>query len=72
MKKRRISIDSMEKKCREFTETQDEMRAKDNLPPMSNSERLEMMSIVAKSLELKYEIDEKTEEELKGEENGNN
>ena len=72
MKKRRISIDSMEKKCREFTETQDEMRAKDNLPPMSNSERLEMMSIIAKSLELKYEIDEKTEEELKGEENGNN
>jgi len=73
MKKRRISIDSMEKKCREFTETQDEMRAKDNLPPMSNSERLEMMSIVAKSLELKYEIDEIAEEELQeGEENGNN
>jgi|TARA_R110001583_G_scaffold77097_2_gene210217 hypothetical protein len=72
MKKRRISIDSLEKKCREFADTEKTRRAKDNLPPMSNSERLEMMSLVAKSLELKYEIDEKTEEELKGEENGNN
>ena len=72
MKKRRISIDSLEKKCRELADTEKTRRVKDNLPPMSNSERLEMMSIIAKSLELKYEIDEKTEEELKGEENGNN
>ena len=72
MKKRRISIDSLEKKCREFADDQNEMLIENNLPPMSNSERLEMMSIVAKSLELKYDIDERTEEELSGEENGNN
>jgi len=72
MKKRRISIDSLEKKCRELADTEKTRRVNDSLPPMSNSERLEMMSIIAKSLELKYEIDEKTEEELKGEENGNN
>jgi len=72
MKKRRISIDSLEKKCREFADDQNKIRVLDNLPPMSNSERLEMMSIIAKSLELKYDIDERTEEELSGEENGNN
>tara|TARA_R110000744_G_scaffold360770_1_gene468345 strand:- start:41 stop:259 length:219 start_codon:yes stop_codon:yes gene_type:complete len=72
MKKRRISIDSLEKKCRELADTEKTRRVNDSLPPMSNSERLEMMSIIAKSLELKYEIDEKTEEEIKGEENGNN
>ena len=72
MKKRRISIDSLEEKCKKFADDQNKIRDLDNLPPMSNSERLEMMSIVAKSLELKYEIDEKTEEEIKGEENENN
>ena len=72
MKKRRISIDSLERKCKKFADDQNKIRELDNLPPMSNSERLEMMSIVAKSLELKYEIDEKTEEEIKGEENEDN
>ena len=72
MKKRRMSIDSLEKKCRDIADTQNEMLIENNLPPMSNSERLEMMSVVAKSLELKYDIAEESEEELKGEENGNN
>ena len=73
MKKRRISIDSLERKCKKFADDQNKIRELDNLPPMSNSERLEMMSIVAKSLELKYEIDERAEEELReGEEDGNN
>jgi len=70
--KKRISIDFLERKCKEVADGQSELRTQDNLPPMSNSERLEIMSRVAKSLERKYDIDEGTEEELKGEENGNN
>ncbi len=69
MKKRRITSEALEKRCKEFTDSQSEIRSQQNLPPMSNSERLEMMAMLAKSLEQKYDI---VEEEIKGEENGNN
>jgi hypothetical protein len=42
-------------------------RQVENLPPLSNSERLEMMALLAKSLEEKYEI---IEEDTKGDKNG--
>ncbi len=69
MKKQRISVESLEKRCKDFADEQSQIRTQDNLPPMSNSERLEMMAMLAKSLEQKYDI---VEEEIKGEENGNN
>ena len=68
MKKRRITSEALEKRCKEFTDNQSDIRSEQNLPPMSNSERLEMMAMLAKSLEQKYEIVEETE----GDENGNN
>ncbi len=68
MKKQRITVESLEKRCKEFTDIQSKTRQAENLPPMSNSERLEMMALLARSLEEKYEIVEET----KGEENGNN
>ena len=66
MKKQRISVESLEKRCKEFTDTQAKTRQVENLPPLSNSERLEMMALLAKSLEEKYEIIEET----KGDKNG--
>ena len=68
MKKQRITVESLEKRCKEFADTHGRTRESENLPPMSNSERLEMMALLARSLEEKYEIVEET----KGEENGNN
>ena len=68
MKKQRITVESLEKRCKEFADTQIRTRQAENLPPLSNSERLEMMAMLAKSLEEKYEVVEET----KGEENGNN
>ena len=68
MKRQRISVESLEEKCKEFAEGQSQIRTQANLPPLSNSERLEMMAMLAKSLEEKYEIIEET----KGEENGSN
>ena len=67
MKKQRISVESLEKRCKDFADEQSQIRTKANLPTMSNSERLEMMALLAKSLESQYEI---IEEEIKGEENG--
>ena len=67
MKKQRISVESLEKRCKDFADEQSQIRTQDNLPPMSNSERLEMMALLAKSLESQYEI---IDEEIKGEENG--
>jgi hypothetical protein len=67
MKKKRISVESLEKRCKDFANEQNQIRTQANLPPMSNSERLEMMALLAKSLESQYEI---IEEEIKGEENG--
>ena len=66
MKKQRISVESLEKRCKDFADEQNQIRTQDNLPPMSNSERLEMMALLAKSLESQYEI---IEEETKGEKN---
>ena len=66
MKKQRISVESLEKRCKDFADEQNQIRTQDNLPPMSNSERLEMMALLAKSLESQYEI---VEEETKGEKN---
>ena len=60
MKKQRISVESLEKRCKEFADTHGRTRESENLPPMSNSERLEMMAMLAKSLEEKYEIVEET------------
>ncbi len=68
MKKQRITVESLEKRGKDFADEQNQIRTQDNLPPMSNSERLEMMAMLAKSLESKYEIVEET----KGEENGSN
>ncbi len=68
MKTQRITVESLEKRCKDFADEQNQIRTQDNLPPMSNSERLEMMAMLAKSLESKYEIVEET----KGEENGSN
>ena len=56
MKKQRISVESLEKRCKDFADEQNQIRTQDNLPPMSNSERLEMMALLAKSLESQYEI----------------
>ncbi len=61
MKKQRITVESLEKRCKEFADEQNQIRTQDNLPPMSNSERLEMMALLAKSLESQYEIVEETE-----------
>lgn len=66
MKKQRITVESLEKRCKEFTDIQAKTREVENLPPLSNSERLEMMALLAKSLEEKYEIIE----EIKGDKNG--
>ncbi len=60
MKKQRITVESLEKRCKEFTDIQAKTRQAENLPPLSNSERLEMMALLAKSLEEKYEIVEET------------
>ena len=68
MNKRRITVESLEKRCKEFADEQNQIRTQDNLPPMSNSERLEMMALLAKSLESQYEIVEET----KGDKNGSN
>ena len=69
MKKQRISVESLEKRCKDFADEQSQIRTQDNLPPMSNSERLEMMALLAKSLESQYEI---IEEETRGDQNGSN
>ncbi len=69
MNKRRITVESLEKRCKEFADEQNQIRTQDNLPPMSNSERLEMMALLAKSLESQYEI---IEEETRGDQNGSN
>ena len=66
MKKQKISVESLEKRCKEFADIQSKTREVENLPPMSNSERLEMMAMLARSLEEKYEIVEKTKEEENG------
>jgi len=68
MKKQKISVESLEKKCKDFANEQSQIRTQDNLPPMSNSERLEMMALLAKSLEQKYDVVEEGEK-IKGEEN---
>ena len=68
MKKQRITVESLEKRCKEFADEQNQIRTHENLPPMSNSERLEMMALLAKSLESQYEIVEET----KGDHNGSN
>ena len=68
MKKQRITVESLEKRCKEFADTHRQTREAENLPPMSNSERLELMAMLAKSLEEKYEIVEETE----GDKNGSN
>ena len=70
MKRQRITSEALEKRCKEFTDSQSDIRSEQKLPPMSNSERLEMMAMLAKSLEQKYDIVD--DEEIKGEENGNN
>ena len=66
MKKQRITVESLEKRCKEFADTLSRVREAESLPPMSNSERLEMMAMLARSLEEKYEVVEET----KGEQNG--
>ncbi len=66
MKKQRITVESLEKRCKEFADTQNKTRQAENLPPMSNSERLEMMALLARSLEEKYEIVEETEGDKNG------
>ena len=66
MKKQRITVESLEKRCKEFADTQIKTRKAENLPPLSNSERLEMMAVLARSLEEKYEVVEET----KGDKNG--
>lgn len=66
MKKKRISVESLEKRCKNFADTHGRTREAENLPPMSNSERLELMAMLAKSLEEKYEIVEETEGDKNG------
>jgi len=69
VKKRRITSEALERRCKEFADTQQRVREAERLPPLSNSERLHLMAMLAESLEQSHEI---TEEEIKGEENGNN
>ena len=66
MKKQRITVESLEKRCKEFADPHGRTREAESLPPMSNSERLELMAMLAKSLEEKYEIVEETEGDKNG------
>jgi len=66
MKRQRITVESLEKRCKEFADTHSRTREAENLPPMSNSERLELMAMLARSLEEKYEIVEETEGDKNG------
>tara|TARA_R110002020_G_C15812353_1_gene732311 strand:- start:288 stop:494 length:207 start_codon:yes stop_codon:yes gene_type:complete len=67
MKKRKISVESLEKRCKEFVDTQQQVRETEQLPPLSNSERLHLMAMLAESLEQSHEV---IEEDTKGDKNG--